>query len=137
MQRWVRDYRAGYKQSLSVLEHAKKARPSLYTKSSIMLVRPAPSSTLPEAKLCWSSCNWKTHTHTHTHTRGQQGFGEKDDEIRQAMRDLRSAGVDFLTLGQYLQPTRKHMKVHGTTRVRVPCACAVVRVTLTLLPQST
>jgi lipoic acid synthetase len=39
MQRWVRDYRAGYKQSLSVLEHAKKTRPSLYTKSSIMLVR--------------------------------------------------------------------------------------------------
>ncbi len=36
--RWVRDYRANYKQSLSVLEHAKKVNPSLVTKSSIMLV---------------------------------------------------------------------------------------------------
>jgi len=29
------------------------------------------------------------------------------------MKDLRAIGVDFLTLGQYLQPTRKHMKVEG------------------------
>jgi lipoic acid synthetase len=117
MQRWVRDYRAGYKQSLSVLEHAKKARPSLYTKSSIMLVRLAP--------FVYKAVLVLMHlAHARTHARGHQGFGEKDDEIRQAMRDLRSAGVDFLTLGQYLQPTRKHMKVHGTTRVRVrSCEC--------------
>ena len=29
----------------------------------------------------------------------------------QAMEDMRDAGVDFLTIGQYLQPTRKHLKV--------------------------
>jgi lipoic acid synthetase len=36
------------------------------------------------------------------------GLGERHDEILQVMDDLRSAGVDFLTIGQYLQPTRKH-----------------------------
>ena len=40
------------------------------------------------------------------------GLGESEVEIRQTMRDLRSAGVDFLTLGQYLQPTSKHLPVH-------------------------
>ena len=36
------------------------------------------------------------------------GFGEKKDEILQVMDDLRSANVDFLTIGQYLQPSPKH-----------------------------
>ena len=36
------------------------------------------------------------------------GFGEKKDEILQVMDDLRSASVDFLTIGQYLQPSVKH-----------------------------
>ena len=36
------------------------------------------------------------------------GFGEKKDEILQVMDDLRSAEVDFLTIGQYLQPSVKH-----------------------------
>ena len=36
------------------------------------------------------------------------GFGEKKDEIIQVMEDLRSADVDFLTIGQYLQPSEKH-----------------------------
>jgi lipoic acid synthetase len=36
------------------------------------------------------------------------GLGEKKNEILQVMDDMRSAGVDFLTIGQYLQPTRKH-----------------------------
>ena len=71
----VRDRRAGYTQSLKVLETAKKNAPVL-TKSSIML-----------------------------------GFGERDDEVRQTLRDLRDAGVDCVTLGQYLQPLRTRMKV--------------------------
>jgi len=36
------------------------------------------------------------------------GLGEAREEIMQVMDDLRAAGVDFLTIGQYLQPTRKH-----------------------------
>lgn len=39
------------------------------------------------------------------------GLGEARDEVLQLMDDLRSAGVDFLTIGQYLQPTRKHAEV--------------------------
>jgi lipoyl synthase len=36
------------------------------------------------------------------------GLGETREEIIQVLDDMRSAGVDFLTIGQYLQPTRKH-----------------------------
>ena len=36
------------------------------------------------------------------------GLGETKDEIIQVMDDLRSADVDFLTIGQYLQPSVKH-----------------------------
>ncbi|MGE3928574.1 MAG: lipoyl synthase [Hyphomonadaceae bacterium] len=39
------------------------------------------------------------------------GLGESRDEVLQVMDDLRVAGVDFLTIGQYLQPTRKHAAV--------------------------
>jgi len=39
------------------------------------------------------------------------GLGETRDEVLQLMDDLRSANVDFLTIGQYLQPTRKHAEV--------------------------
>jgi lipoyl synthase len=39
------------------------------------------------------------------------GLGEERDEVLQLMDDLRSADVDFLTMGQYLQPTRKHHPV--------------------------
>ena len=72
----VRDRRAGYKQSLDVLEHTKQIDASRMTKSSIMV-----------------------------------GLGERPDEVEQCMRDLRSVGCDFLTIGQYLQPTKKHIDI--------------------------
>jgi lipoic acid synthetase len=72
----VRDPRASYAQSLSVLEHTKAARPELLTKSSVML-----------------------------------GLGETEDEVLATMRDLRSVGVDIITLGQYLRPSHKHLPV--------------------------
>ncbi|EFA84129.1 lipoic acid synthetase precursor [Heterostelium album PN500] len=74
---YVRDRRAKYRQSLAVLEHAKKVKPTLLTKSSIML-----------------------------------GLGETDEEVLQALKDLRAIDVDAVTLGQYMRPTRRHMKVH-------------------------
>lgn len=77
LQRRVRDYRANYRQSLSVLEHAKVAKSSLVTKTSIML-----------------------------------GLGEEAADVRQTLEDLRSAGVDVVTFGQYLRPTRRHMSVN-------------------------
>ncbi len=39
------------------------------------------------------------------------GLGEEREEVLQVMDDLRAAGVDFLTIGQYLQPSRKHAEV--------------------------
>jgi lipoyl synthase len=39
------------------------------------------------------------------------GLGESESELLTAMADLRSAGCDILTLGQYLQPTLKHLPV--------------------------
>jgi lipoic acid synthetase len=39
------------------------------------------------------------------------GLGESREEVMQVMDDLRAANVDFLTIGQYLQPTRKHAAV--------------------------
>ena len=45
------------------------------------------------------------------------GLGEERNEVLQVMDDLRSAGVDFLTIGQYLQPTRKH---HAVARFVTP-----------------
>lgn len=76
LQRTVRDRRANYAQSLSVLRHAKSVKPGLVTKSSLML-----------------------------------GLGEASEEIHQTLKDLRDNGVDIVTFGQYLQPTKHHMKV--------------------------
>jgi lipoic acid synthetase len=39
------------------------------------------------------------------------GVGETEDEMIAAMEDLRAVGCDFLTVGQYLQPTQSHLKV--------------------------
>ena len=45
------------------------------------------------------------------------GLGEERNEVLQLMDDLRAADVDFLTIGQYLQPTRKH---HAVVRFVTP-----------------
>jgi lipoic acid synthetase len=39
------------------------------------------------------------------------GLGESKEEVMQVMDDMRSAGVDFITIGQYLQPTRRHAPI--------------------------
>ena len=78
MQRRVRDHRAGYSQSLFVLEQAKRRVPTLLTKTSLML-----------------------------------GVGERPDDVRATLRDLRTAGVDVVTFGQYLRPTKRHMPVQA------------------------
>lgn len=76
LQSVVRDRRAGYAQSLSVLERAKQTNPNVITKTSIML-----------------------------------GVGESENEIRQTMQDCLDVGVEVITLGQYLRPSRRHLKV--------------------------
>jgi lipoic acid synthetase len=39
------------------------------------------------------------------------GLGEMEEEVIQAAKDLRSAGVDIVSIGQYLQPTSRHLPV--------------------------
>ena len=75
---YVRDRRATFRQSLSVLEHAKKVKgpDGLITKTSLML-----------------------------------GLGEQEEEIMDALRELRKIGVDVVTFGQYMRPTKRHLKV--------------------------
>ena len=53
----------------------------------------------------------KSHADVVTKSSLMLGLGETDDEIRSAFADLRRHGVDLLTLGQYLQPTRNHLPV--------------------------
>ncbi|KAL5337590.1 mitochondrial Lipoyl synthase [Aspergillus crustosus] len=74
---FVRDRRATFQQSTSVLDAAKKAQPSLITKTSLML-----------------------------------GLGETEDQLWDALRQLRAVNVDVVTFGQYMRPTKRHMAVH-------------------------
>lgn len=41
------------------------------------------------------------------------GLGERDEEVLQALKDLRSVACDVVTFGQYLQPTERHLKVES------------------------
>jgi len=67
---------ARYEHSLKILADVKRADPSIFTKSGIMV-----------------------------------GLGETDDDVYGIMDDLRAADVDFMPIGQYLQPTPKHAVV--------------------------
>ncbi|HLQ21206.1 MAG TPA: lipoyl synthase [Nitrososphaerales archaeon] len=80
----VRDPRANYWQSLSVLRSIKKLNQRTYTKSSIMV-----------------------------------GLGETQEELEIAFMHLRDAGVDFLTIGQYLRPSARHLPVVEFVRPEV------------------
>jgi lipoic acid synthetase len=48
---------------------------------------------------------------TYTKSGIMVGLGETDEEVRQVMEDLREASCDILTIGQYLQPSQKHLGV--------------------------
>ncbi|KAI9716151.1 MAG: hypothetical protein M1812_005579 [Candelaria pacifica] len=72
----VRDRRAKFRQSLRVLDAAKRAKKGLITKTSIML-----------------------------------GLGETEEQLWDTLRELRKIDVDVVTFGQYMRPTKRHMKV--------------------------
>ena len=91
LQSRVRDPRAGYAQSLAVLAEAKRAGGETSTGEN-----GDPSSS---GRVLYTKSSLML------------GFGEEDREVEQAMRDMKKAGVDILTLGQYLQPTPRHLPV--------------------------
>ena len=53
----------------------------------------------------------KLHPDNHAKSSLMVGLGETEEEMIAAMKDLRAVGCDFLTVGQYLQPTQKHLPV--------------------------
>lgn len=53
----------------------------------------------------------RTQSSIYTKSSLMLGLGESEDEIIESMKDLRSIGVQFLTLGQYLRPSPKHLPV--------------------------
>lgn len=53
----------------------------------------------------------RNYPHIHTKSSIMLGLGETEEELLQAFRDLREVGVSVLTLGQYLQPSPKHLEV--------------------------
>ena len=83
-----------------VFNHNIETVPSLYP-----IVRPG-SRYFASLRLLESAKKIKPRTFTKSGL--MVGLGEKKDEIIQVMDDLRTANVDFLTIGQYLQPSPKH-----------------------------
>lgn len=53
----------------------------------------------------------QTNSSLITKTSLMLGFGETDDQVFQTLRDLREIGCDVVTFGQYMRPTKRHMKV--------------------------
>jgi len=85
LQRTVRDVRSSYERSLEVLGRAKKH-------AQAFAAEPGRRPMLTKSSI-------------------MVGLGETDDEVVEAMRDLRAAGVDIVTIGQYLRPSTTHLPV--------------------------
>ena len=79
----VRDRRADYQQSLDVLKYAKDCSKDMDRKKLV------------------------------TKTSIMLGCGESDEQVEETLKDLREYNVDVVTFGQYLQPSRGHMKVEA------------------------
>lgn len=91
--RVIRDVRSSYDQSLAVLRRAKERQRRLAADAA----EAAGGSPPAPRRLTKSSI--------------MVGIGETDDEVLEALRDLRAAGVDIVTIGQYLRPSSKHAPV--------------------------
>ncbi|EFX02051.1 lipoic acid synthetase precursor [Grosmannia clavigera kw1407] len=79
---YVRDRRATFRQSLRVLAHAKAVRGGIDQPGGLI-----------------------------TKTSIMLGLGEQEEELWEALRELRKANVDVVTFGQYMRPTKRHLKV--------------------------
>lgn len=107
--RHVRDPRANFDQSLSVLKHAKKVKSTLLCKTSIMLGLGETDQQI---------LNTMTGVYAHNcidilHFQVINRFGWFFFSPHCCnTAELRDAGVDCLTLGQYMQPTKRHLKVN-------------------------
>ncbi len=90
LQSQVRDPRASYERTMTILSEAKKISETMY--------RSRPNKAPNDQKIL-------------TKTSLMLGLGESDQEIIQTMKDLRAINVDIITFGQYLQPGPYHHPV--------------------------
>jgi lipoyl synthase len=90
-----------------VFAHNVETVPSLYR-----TVRPG-SRYHGSLALLWDAARWRDEREPALRVKSSLmlGLGEERDEVRAVLGDLRRAGVDVVTLGQYLQPTREHLPV--------------------------
>jgi len=105
-----------YRGDLNALDIVLDARPDVFAHNLETVRRLTPRVRDKRAKYDQSLAILehakKRAPHRYTKTSLMLGLGETAEEIEQAMDDARRAGVDIFTMGQYLQPTKKHLPVH-------------------------
>lgn len=93
------------------------ARPDIYNHNLETVRRLTPSvrhrATYDRSLTVLSKAKAKMGASIHTKSGMMLGLGETEEEVIQSMKDLRTANVDILTLGQYLQPSLKHLPVQS------------------------
>ena len=99
----------------SLVKHLADSRPDVFAHNIETVERLTPSVRDPRAKYRQSlrvlQAVKEFQPTVYTKSSIMLGLGEKDDEVIQALKDLRAVGCDVVTFGQYLQPTPKHLKV--------------------------
>jgi lipoyl synthase len=128
LQRSVRDVRCGYEQTLAVLRRARERLDRSEAPRGSLDRSEAPRGSLDRSEAPRGSLDTAEpgapalddgafRGRRLTKSSIMVGIGETDDEVIECMRDLREAGVDIVTVGQYLRPTPKH---HAVERFVTP-----------------
>lgn len=98
-----------------LVEHLAAAKPDVFAHNIETVERLSPGVRDPRATYKQSMGVLETvkdfDPERYTKSSLMLGLGERDEEIRQTLRDLRGVGCDVVTFGQYLQPTKRHLKV--------------------------
>jgi lipoic acid synthetase len=117
LQRHIRDPRANYQKSLSILDEAKKRNniclePSIQKKSPLdPSVKAAPPVSNQSTSGTPEQNSTRAPQKIYTKSALMLGLGETEEEVVQTMKDLRAIDVDIVTFGQYLQPSPFHIQV--------------------------
>ena len=104
-----------FNESDAAIENVLNARPHIFNHHLETVRRLTPSvrhrATYDRSLAVLAKVKAKRGDSIHTKSGIMLGLGEEESEIHTAMQDLRAANCDILTLGQYLQPTLKHLPV--------------------------
>jgi lipoyl synthase len=104
-----------FKGRTDLVEKIVKAKPHVFAHNVETVERLTPSVRDPRAKYNQSLGVLhdvkKLDPSIYTKTSVMLGLSETDEEVLQTMKDLRAVGCDVITFGQYLQPSRRHLKV--------------------------